>query len=136
MQVGVDVQIAQTAMTAQAEQIGKKAAALAARSKDGPKAAEVPQQFSKLLATLLCKEMRRALPEGFFGEGAGADIFDGWLDEHMGAALADRDGLRLEAMIAHSMQSKLDTTPVAPIASAASTVSAAAANSKTEEKIR
>ncbi|HUR26639.1 MAG TPA: rod-binding protein [Planctomycetota bacterium] len=116
MQVGIDTQIAQTAATAQAAELGKKAAALAASSKGDPKAAEVPQQFSKLLATMLVKEMRRALPEGFFGEGAGADIFDGWLDEHMGSALAARDGLRLEGMIAHSMQSKLDVAPAAPAA--------------------
>lgn len=110
MQVGVDTQIAQTATAAQAEQLGKQAAVLAASSKDDPKAAQVPHQFSKLLATMLVKEMRRALPEGFFGEGAGADIFDGWLDEHMGSALAARDGLRLEGMIAHSMQNKLEAT--------------------------
>jgi Rod binding domain-containing protein len=109
MQVGVDQQLAQTAATAQADQLAKSAAALATKAKGGKAdAAGVPRQFSKLLATMLVKEMRRALPEGFFGDGAGSDIFDGWLDEHMGSALTDRDGLRLEDMIAHSMQVKID----------------------------
>ena len=109
MQVGVDHQIAQAATSAQADQLAKTAAALVRDANQGGKAAaEVPQQFSKLLATMLVKEMRQALPQGFFGEGAGADIFNGWMDEHIGAALAERDGLRMEEMIAHSMQAKIE----------------------------
>lgn len=109
MNVGGDIQIAQTASSAQADQLAKTAASLAAKAKgDQKSAAEVPRQFSKLLATMLVKEMRQALPEGFFGDGVGADIFNGWLDEHMGSALAERDGLHLEDMIAHSMQTKID----------------------------
>ena len=115
MQIGGEHQFAQTAATAAGDQLANSAAALAAKAKAGDaSAAGVPRQFSKLLATMLVKEMRRALPEGFFGEGAGSDIFDGWLDEHMGAALADRDGLRLEDMIAHSMQLKIDAGKEAP----------------------
>ncbi|HTF90715.1 MAG TPA: rod-binding protein [Planctomycetota bacterium] len=110
MQIGGDIQIAQTASSAQTDQLAKTAASLAAKSKDAKSQAEVPHQFSKLMATMLVKEMRQALPEGFFGEGTGADIFNGWLDEHIGAALAERDGLRLEDMIAHSMQTKIDAT--------------------------
>jgi len=109
MQAGVDNQVSQAASSAQADQLAKTAASLVQASKQGGKAAaDVPHQFSKLLATMLVKEMRQALPEGFFGEGAGADIFNGWMDEHIGSALAERDGLRLEDMIAHSMQTKID----------------------------
>ena len=108
MQVGVDTQVSLAATSAQAERLAKTASDLAARAASGSKpAADVPRQFSKLLASMLVKEMRQALPEGFFGEGAGSDIFDGWLDEHVGNALAERDGLRLEDMIAHSMQTKI-----------------------------
>ena len=109
MQIGVDTQIAQATSAVQADRLAQTAASLSAKSRGDEKSqAEVPRQFSKLLATMLVKEMRQALPEGFFGEGAGSDIFDGWLDEHIGSALAERDGLRLEEMIARSMQTKIE----------------------------
>lgn len=105
----LDIQAAASVAGAQIDRLAQGARSLAAKSQANAKsAAEVPEQFSKLLATMLVKEMRQALPEGFFGEGTGSDIFDGWLDEHLGAALAQRDGLRIEGMLAHSMQSKLD----------------------------
>jgi Rod binding domain-containing protein len=105
----LDIQAAASVAGAQIDRLAQGAKSLAAKSKgDAKSSAEVPGQFSKLLATMLVKEMRQALPEGFFGEGTGSDIFDGWLDEHLGAALAQRDGLRIEGMLAHSMQSKLD----------------------------
>ncbi len=109
MQVGADTQISQAGSSAQADRLVQTATSLAAKAKTGAKgAADAPHQFSKLLATMLVKEMRQALPDGFFGEGAGSDIFNGWLDEHIGNSLAERDGLRLEDMIAHSMQTKID----------------------------
>lgn len=93
----------------QADRTAQDVAGLAERAREGgAKAKEVPQQFSKLLATMLVKEMRQALPEGFFGGGAGADIFEGWLDEHVGAALAARDGLHMEALIESSVRIKVD----------------------------
>lgn len=50
------------------------------------------KKVESLFATLLVKELRKALPEeGFFGSGPGADVFNGWLDEFMGEQLA-RDG--------------------------------------------
>lgn len=57
------------------------------------------QEFERLFATLLVKEMRATLPEGFFGEGAGSDVFDGWLDEHLGSALAEGRGLGLRVAL-------------------------------------
>lgn len=56
---------------------------------------EAAREFERLFATLLVKEMRSTLPEGFFGKGAGSDVFDGWLDEHLGKSLADGRGLGL-----------------------------------------
>lgn len=53
------------------------------------------QEFERLFATLLVKEMRSTLPEGFFGGGAGSDVFDGWFDEHLGTSLAEGRGLGL-----------------------------------------
>ena len=57
--------------------------------------AEAARQFEKLFASLLVKELRRGLPEGFFGQGPGADVYEGWLDEHVGGALAEGGGLGL-----------------------------------------
>ena len=67
-----------------------------ARSADSEEAA---QKFEALFATMLVREMRRALPEGFFGGGSGAEIYEGWLDEHVGEALARDGGLQLAGMI-------------------------------------
>jgi len=118
MQVGTDSRIAATVASAQADRLSQAVQGLAREARaseaDAGKAPagneaparDVPHEFSKLLATMLVKEMRQALPEGFFGGGTGSDIFDGWLDEHIGTALAERDGLRLESMIAESMHLK------------------------------
>ena len=62
-----------------------EAAAKAAARKEPGQAA---QQFEELFASMLVKELRRALPEGFFGGGSGADVYEGWLDEHLGRELA------------------------------------------------
>ena len=59
----------------------------------------VGARFEALLSTMLVKEMRRSVPEGFFGDGPGAEIFDGWLDEHLGAALAEDGTLDLAGMV-------------------------------------
>ncbi|HVS20099.1 MAG TPA: rod-binding protein [Planctomycetota bacterium] len=56
---------------------------------------DAAREFERLFATLLVKEMRSTLPEGFFGGGAGSDVFDGWFDEHLGASLAEGRGLGL-----------------------------------------
>ena len=109
MAQNLDIQASASIAGAQADRLAASVTSLAARAKSDPKAAQsVPGQFSKLLATMLVKEMRQALPEGFFGEGTGSDIFDGWLDEHLGSAIAERDGLRLEDMIRQSLQIKQD----------------------------
>jgi Rod binding domain-containing protein len=47
--------------------------------------------FEKLFSTLLVKEMTKTLSTGFFGEGPGAETFQGWLEDELGAALA-KDG--------------------------------------------
>jgi len=59
-----------------------------------------------LFATLLVRELRRALPDGFFGKSAGADTFEGWFDQHIGQALADSDALGLAGQIKVSLEQK------------------------------
>lgn len=63
----------------------------AAGGLDSPeKVREAAQQFEALLATMLVKEMRAGLEEGFFGSGPGADTFSGMLDEHLGRELTEK----------------------------------------------
>ena len=57
--------------------------------------AHAARDFERLLATQLVKELRRGLPEGFFGSEAGSDVFEGWFDEHLGDALCEGRGLGL-----------------------------------------
>jgi Rod binding domain-containing protein len=67
---------------------------------------EAAQRFEALLATMLVKEMRSSLPEGFFGSGSAGDVYGGWLDEHVGRALAERDALHLEGVLQESLERK------------------------------
>lgn len=70
-------------------------------------AKEAAAKFEALLATTLVKEMRKALPEGgFFGKASGSDVFNGWMDEHMGRALAESGALDLAGMIKTSIGNK------------------------------
>lgn len=64
---------------------------------------ETARQFEALFATLLVREMRRAIPGGLFGEGAGADVFEGWFDEHVGQSLAARQALGIGQMVRTSI---------------------------------
>ncbi len=59
--------------------------------------------FEKLLATMLVKEMNRTLPEGFFGGGVGSDTFNGWLEEHLGGALAETRALGIAESVRASI---------------------------------
>ncbi len=65
----------------------------ARRAAESGDAREAAREFETLLAVQLVRELRRALPDGLFGKGAGADVYEGWFDEHLGRALAERDAL-------------------------------------------
>ncbi len=71
----------------------------ARRAAERGDAKETARQFEKLFAVLLVRELRRAMPEGPFGQGPGADVYEGWFDEHLGGALAADDALGLTGMI-------------------------------------
>jgi len=64
------------------------------------------EKFEGLLATQMFKQMRTGLDEGFFGSGPGADIFEGWLDENLGNALAKSGALDLASAIRISLGEK------------------------------
>jgi len=74
---------------------------------------EAADKMEALFATLLVKELRRALPNGFFGSGIGADTFEGWLDEHLGQSLADSDSLGLAGQIKVGLERKVQAESAA-----------------------
>jgi Rod binding domain-containing protein len=73
------------------------------RSKDHQEAAE---KFESLIATQLVKELRRGVSDGFFGDGPGADVYNGWLDKHVGESLAGSWKLDLAGMVKTNLDSK------------------------------
>ena len=72
----------------------------------GRSPAEAAARMEEVFSTMLVKEMRRALPEGFFGGGNAGDVYSGWLAAQVGKSLADRDALHLEEMLRHSIERK------------------------------
>lgn len=81
----------------------------AAQLNQKPERPDAAAELEKLFATFVVKEMRRGLPQGFFGKGAGSDIFEGWLQEHLGSSLAESGALDLAGSIKVSLQSKQDS---------------------------
>lgn len=64
------------------------------------------REMESVFGVMLVRELRRALPQGLFGQGPGADVFEGWFDEHLGRALAERDTLGLSGMVKTSLRAK------------------------------
>ncbi len=73
------------------------------RSADDSAPAVAAREMESLFATMLVSELRKGLGEGFFGDGAGADTFNGWFDEQIGASLASRGSLGLADQIRESI---------------------------------
>ncbi|MGD2016502.1 MAG: rod-binding protein [Planctomycetota bacterium] len=71
------------------------------RGADAPDVAA--REMESLFATLLVSEMRKGLGEGFFGTGKGADTFNGWFDEQLGASIADQGDLGIGEQIRESI---------------------------------
>lgn len=67
---------------------------------------QTAKQFEALLATMLVKEMRQSLDDGFFGKGPGADTFGGWLDKSIGDSLAGNWQLDLAGMVKTNIETK------------------------------
>jgi Rod binding domain-containing protein len=72
------------------------------------------EAFEKLFATLLVREMSATLQDGFFGDGPGADTFNGWLEEQFGAALADDGALGLAEAVRASILQKQGAADAQP----------------------
>ena len=73
----------------------------------GPEVAA--RDFEALLGTLLVKELRQSLPDGFFGKGEGFETFEGWFDEILGEKLAQSGALELAGMVKASLGTKEPT---------------------------
>ena len=90
--------------------LGADIAALRQQELGGPIApdehANAGKKFEGLLATMLVNQMRKSLPEGFFGKGPGADSFGGWLDKSIGDALADSWDVGIAGMVKTSLDAK------------------------------
>jgi len=80
----------------------------ARRAAEAGRVDEAAARFEALLATQLVKELRKGLSEGFFGSGAGADVFEGWFDEHLGSALAASGALDLASAVRIGLQQTRD----------------------------
>ena len=85
---------------------GERAAGSLARTP-----ADAAKSFEAMFATLLVKEMRRALPEGFFGGGTDGDVYAGWLDQTLGEAIAKSGALRLSEKVRESLEARVETDP-------------------------
>lgn len=72
-----------------------------ARESDTVAAAE---KFEEMFASMLVKELRRGLDEGFFGQGPGAGVFEGWLDRIVGEALVRGKGLGIADAVERSLE--------------------------------
>lgn len=64
------------------------------------------EEFESLIATMLVKEMRQSLSEGFFGSGPGSDTFAGWLDKEIGENLSRSWQLDLAGMVKTNLDTK------------------------------
>ncbi|MFT5048704.1 MAG: Rod binding domain-containing protein [Chlamydiales bacterium] len=98
--------------SAASAQVGKSRATLE-RQLAGATPQEAAEKMEALFATVLVKELRRALPDGFFGKGIGADTFEGWLDEHLGQSLADSGSLGLAGEIKVALERKVQAEQAA-----------------------
>lgn len=63
---------------------------------------EAARELEKLFVSLLVKEMRKSLPEGFFAQGPGSNVYAGFFDQMMSEALASGPGTGLRQSILES----------------------------------
>ena len=82
----------------------------AGEAEDGGRAGEA---FESYFATMLVKELRRSLPDGFFS-GSGSDVYGSWFDQHVGEALSEGNALGLAGLIKTSMAQAQDAEEPTP----------------------
>lgn len=76
---------------------------------EGADPIEVAESLEAVFASMLVKEMRNTLPNGFFGEEK-SDVMGGMFDLHMGNALAQRQGFGIKQLVLEQLQREADAT--------------------------
>ena len=66
---------------------------------------EVAKSFEAVFASMLIKEMRNTLSEGFFGS-EGSDVLGGLFDLHMGQAMTQGRGLGIQQMVMAQLEAE------------------------------
>jgi Rod binding domain-containing protein len=74
---------------------------------------EAAERMESIFAGILVKEMGRTLPQGFFGEGPGSDVFSGWMEKHLGEELGRSGALQLAERIRFDLGQEPPATEVA-----------------------
>jgi Rod binding domain-containing protein len=82
----------------------------ARRAAERGDAAETARQFETLFAVQLVRELRRSMPQGMFGDAPGADVYEGWFDEQLGSALAQREALGIAGMVRVALEKNAKAT--------------------------
>lgn len=72
------------------------------------------REFEKLFLSVLVKEMRQSLPEGFFGKGPGASVYGGMFDEVLAESLAAGAGTGLRQAILENWNTDTPSVNAAP----------------------
>ena len=72
---------------------------LADVARRGTDAKDAGKHFEAMFASMLAKELRSGLDEGFFGSGPGSDTFSAWMDEHVGRVMAEGGSLGIAEMV-------------------------------------
>jgi Rod binding domain-containing protein len=67
------------------------------------KVLDAAERMESLFASILIKEMGHTLPQGFFGEGPGSDVFSSWMEQHLGEELGRSGFLRIAELIRFDM---------------------------------
>ena len=75
----------------------------AMRLGEGEKVSKAADEFEKLMATMLVKEMRSSLKDGFFPSGPGNDTYNAWFDEKIAESMSKSNALGLAGQIKTSM---------------------------------
>lgn len=84
------------AQSATASMLVSQSNSLGVKAGDTPD--EVATAFEAVFASMLVKEMRNTLEDGFFG-GESSDVLGGMFDMHIGQAMAESGGLGVKEMV-------------------------------------
>lgn len=72
-----------------------------------PSPEDAAKAFESLFASILLKEMRNSLSEGFFGSEK-SDVLGGMFDQYMGQAMTEGQGIGIRQMVLkHSQLNQL-----------------------------